>query len=72
MLVSVAPGAAQRSDPDWLETMVGLARSPGTGLVGALIADDDEIIVHAGWDERTTVATGWKAFVAARAPETTC
>ena len=53
MLVSVAPGLVPRSDltPDWLETLVGLARSPGTGLVGALIADDDEIIVHAGWDE---------------------
>jgi hypothetical protein len=53
VLVSVAPGLVPRSDvtPDWLETMVGLARSPGTGLVGALIADDDEIIVHAGWDE---------------------
>ena len=53
VLVSVAPGLVPRSDltPDWLETMVGLARSPGTGLVGALVADDDEIIVHAGWDE---------------------
>ena len=51
-LVSVAPGLVPRSDltPDWLETLVGLARSPGTGLVGALIADDHDIIVHAGWD----------------------
>ena len=53
VLVSVAPGLVPRSDltPDWLETLVGLARSPGTGLAGALIADDDGIIVHAGWDE---------------------
>jgi O-antigen biosynthesis protein len=53
VLVSVAPGLVPRSDltADWLETLVGLARSPGTGLVGSLIADDDEVIVHAGWDE---------------------
>jgi O-antigen biosynthesis protein len=53
VLVSVAPGLVPRSDltPDWLETLIGLARSPGTGLVGSLIADDDEVIVHAGWDE---------------------
>jgi O-antigen biosynthesis protein len=53
VLVSVAPGLVPRSDltPDWLETLIGLARSPGTGLVGALVADDDEVIVHAGWDE---------------------
>ena len=52
VLVSVAPGLVPRSDvnADWLETLVGLARSPGTGLVGALIADDNDIIVHAGWD----------------------
>jgi hypothetical protein len=52
VLVSVAPGLVPRSDvtPDWLETLVGLAGSPGTGLVGSLIADDNDIIVHAGWD----------------------
>ena len=52
VLVSVAPGLVPRADvtPDWLETLVGLAMSPGTGLVGALVADCDEIIVHAGWD----------------------
>jgi hypothetical protein len=52
VMVSVAPGLVPRSDltPDWLETLVGLARSPGTGLAGALIADDNDIIVHAGWD----------------------
>ena len=53
VLVSVAPGLVPRSDltPDWLETLVGLARSPGTAVAGALIADDNDIIVHAGWDE---------------------
>jgi O-antigen biosynthesis protein len=52
VLVSVAPGLVPRSDltPDWLETLAGLARSPGTGLVGSLIADENEIVVHAGWD----------------------
>jgi hypothetical protein len=41
-----------RSDltSDWLETLVGLARSPGTGLAGSLIADDNDVVVHAGWD----------------------
>jgi hypothetical protein len=52
VLVSVAPGLVPRSDltPDWLETLVGLALSPGAGLIGSLIADCDEVIVHAGWD----------------------
>ena len=52
VLVSVAPGLVPRSDltPDWLETLAGLARSPGTGLAGSLIADADDIVVHAGWD----------------------
>ena len=52
VLVSVAPGLVPRSDltPDWLETLVGLATSPGAGLIGSLIADDNDIIVHAGWD----------------------
>jgi hypothetical protein len=52
VLVSVAPGLVPRSDltPDWLEALAGLARSPGTGLVGSLIADGDDTVVHAGWD----------------------
>ena len=52
VLVSVAPGLVPRSDltPDWLETLVGLAAAPGAGLVGALIADDNDIVVRAGWD----------------------
>lgn len=52
VLVSVAPGLVPRSDltPDWLETLAGLARSPGTGLAGSLIADGNDIVVHAGWD----------------------
>jgi hypothetical protein len=51
-LISVAPGLVPRSDltPDWLETMAGLALSPGAGLVGSLIADADNLVVHAGWD----------------------
>jgi hypothetical protein len=52
VLVSVAPGLVPRSDltPDWLETLAGLARSPGIGVAGALIADENDRIVHAGWD----------------------
>jgi hypothetical protein len=52
VLISIAPGLVPRSDltPDWLETLTGLALSPGTGLVGSLIADCDDIVVHAGWD----------------------
>ena len=52
VLVSVAPGLVPRSDltPDWLETLAGLARSPGTGLAGSLIADENDVVVHAGWD----------------------
>jgi O-antigen biosynthesis protein len=53
VLVSVAPGLVPRSDltPDWLETLAGLAATPGAGLVGALIANDRDTIVHAGWDD---------------------
>lgn len=53
VLVSVAPGLAPRSDltPDWLETMIGLALTPGVGLVGALIATTDDSVVHGGWDD---------------------
>jgi hypothetical protein len=52
VLVSVAPGLVPRTDltPDWLEALVGLARSPGAGLVGSLIADRDDVVHHAGWD----------------------
>lgn len=52
VLVSVAPGMVPRADltPDWLGAMVGLATSPGAGLVGALIADRDDVVHHAGWD----------------------
>ena len=52
VLVSVAPGLVPRSDltPDWLETLAGLALSPGIGLAGSLIADDNDVVVHAGWD----------------------
>jgi O-antigen biosynthesis protein len=52
VLASVAPGLVPRSDltPDWLETLAGLALSPGIGLAGSLIADDNDIVVHAGWD----------------------
>jgi len=52
VLVSVAPGLAPRAEltPDWLGALVGLARSPGAGLVGALVADRDERVLHAGWD----------------------
>jgi hypothetical protein len=52
VLVSVAPGLVPRSDltSDWLETLAGLARSPGIGVAGALIADENDRILHAGWD----------------------
>jgi hypothetical protein len=65
VLVSVAPGLVPRSDvtPDWLETLVGLARSPGVGVAGALIADDNDVILHAGWDVpnfRNYELEGWR------------
>jgi O-antigen biosynthesis protein len=52
VLVSVAPGLVPRDDktPDWLGALVGLAASPGAGLVGAMIADRDDVVLHAGWD----------------------
>jgi hypothetical protein len=52
VLVSLAPGMAPRDDltPDWVGALVGLARSPGAGLVGALVADRDDVVHHAGWD----------------------
>ncbi len=52
VLVSLAPGMAPRHDvtPDWLGALVGLALSPGAGLVGALVADRDDVVHHAGWD----------------------
>jgi len=52
VLVSVAPGLVVRDDctPDWLSALVGLARSDGAGLVGAMIADRHDTVLHAGWD----------------------
>lgn len=52
VMVSVAPGMVPRVDrtPDWLGALVGLAASPGAGLVGSLIADRDDVVHHAGWD----------------------
>jgi hypothetical protein len=52
VLVSVAPGLTARADatPDWFGALAGLATSPGAGLVGAMIADRDDIVLHAGWD----------------------
>ena len=52
VVVSVAPGMVPRTDltPDWLGALVGLALSPGAGMVGAMIADRDDIVLHAGWD----------------------
>lgn len=52
VLVSVAPGMVIRADrtPDWLSSLVGLARSDGAGLVGAMIADRYDVVLHAGWD----------------------
>ncbi len=52
VMVSVAPGMVPRTDltPDWLGALVGLAASPGAGLVSALIADRDDVVHHAGWD----------------------
>jgi hypothetical protein len=53
VLVCVAPGLVARPDltPDWLETLIGLALTPGVGLVGALIATPDDAVVHGGWDD---------------------
>lgn len=52
VLVSVAPGLIPNMEltPDWLQTMAALALSPGIGLVGALVADSNGVVVHAGWD----------------------
>jgi len=52
VLVSIAPGLVPRADltPDWLDTLVGLAVQPGVGLVGSLIADRHDTVLHAGWD----------------------
>ena len=52
VLVSVAPGLVPRIDltPDWLGALTGLALSSGAGVVGALIADRDDRVHHAGWD----------------------
>ena len=52
VVVSLAPGLTARTDctPDWLGALVGLALSPGAGAVGALIADRDDVVLHAGWD----------------------
>lgn len=51
-LVSVAPGMIPRPDltPDWLSALVGLAMSDGAGLVGCLLADRHDVVMHAGWD----------------------
>ena len=52
VLVSLAPGLVPRSDltADWLQTLAGLALSPGTGLAGSLVANAEDVVVHAGWD----------------------
>lgn len=52
VVVVVAPGLVPRDDltPDWLEALVGLAISTGAGVVGALIADRNDVVLHAGWD----------------------
>jgi hypothetical protein len=52
VVVTVAPGLVPRSDttPDWLGAMVGLALSTGGGMVGAMIADRHDTVLHAGWD----------------------
>ena len=53
VVVSIAPGLTARTDetPDWLGALTGLACSLGAGLVGGLIADDSDAVLHAGWDE---------------------
>jgi len=52
VLISVAPGLTARADttPDWLTALAGLATSAGAGLVGAMIADRHDTVLHAGWD----------------------
>ena len=52
VLVSLAPGFVVRDDrtPDWLGAMAGLALSDGAGLVGAMLADRHDTVIHAGWD----------------------
>ena len=41
---------ATDATPDWLGAMVGLAMSTGAGLVGAMVADRHDVVLHAGWD----------------------
>ncbi|MEY4230903.1 MAG: hypothetical protein RLZZ362_1752 [Actinomycetota bacterium] len=52
VLVSIAPGLVPRADltPDWFDTLVGLAVQRGTGVVGSLVADRHDTVLHAGWD----------------------
>ena len=52
VVVVVAPGLVPRDDqtPDWLGAMVGSAMSTGAGVVGAMIADRHDMVLHAGWD----------------------
>jgi hypothetical protein len=52
VLVTVAPGFAPRIDrtPDWLQTLAALALRPGNGMVGALLADPDDLVLDAGGD----------------------
>ncbi len=52
VLVSVAAGMVPRSDltPDWLEVLAAHALEPGVGMVGGLIANTTDRVVHAGWD----------------------
>ena len=42
--------AAVDLTPDWLADAGRPGLSPGAGLVGAMIADRDDIVLHAGWD----------------------
>ncbi len=51
VLVSVAPGLAPTTPVgEWLPALAALALPPGIGVVGALVSDRHDAVLHAGWD----------------------
>lgn len=51
VLVSVAPGLVPVTPVgEWLPALAASAIEPGIGVVGALVADRHDAVLHAGWD----------------------
>ena len=44
------PASCPTGEPDWLETLAGLARSAGRRTGRGLVATTGGVVVHAGWD----------------------